>query len=235
MARIFAAFCLLAVLAAAGVWIVYDPDTPLPDEWNPTQPLRITDPISPLTQFKLTRALSSGQMCLDALATASVTVEHLDDFEESDSCHIKGRVRLSEIGSAKLRPVETRCAIALRTAMWVTHDLQPKAETLFAQDLAEINHFSSYNCRAIRTLSGATNRMSTHATAEALDVSGFKLSDGTVIDLKEHWNSENSKSEFLKFARDSACKWFVLTLSPDYNALHADHFHLQSTGWSNCR
>ena len=40
---------------------------------------------------------------------------------------------------------------------------------------------------------------------------------------------------FLQAARDGACDWFSLTLSPDYNSLHEDHFHLQSRGWGLCR
>jgi len=77
--------------------------------------------------------------------------------------------------------------------------------------------------------------MSTHATADAIDISGFDLADGTRVRLRADWGGVGAKSAFLRAVRDGACDWFDLTLSPDYNILHADHFHLQSRGWGLCR
>lgn len=76
--------------------------------------------------------------------------------------------------------------------------------------------------------------MSSHATADATDVTGVSLSDGRRIDLIDAWN-EGAKGQFLKKVRDSACAWFATTLGPDYNVLLADHFHLQTRGWGLCR
>lgn len=77
--------------------------------------------------------------------------------------------------------------------------------------------------------------MSTHATADAIDITGFGLADGREISLIDDWDGDDAKAAFLRAARESACRWFVTVLSPDYNALHADHFHLQSKGWGACR
>ena len=45
---------------------------------------------------------------------------------------------------------------------------------------------------------------------------------------------------FLREVRDGACDLFATVLSPDYNAAHADHFHLDQAargaiGWRGCR
>lgn len=72
--------------------------------------------------------------------------------------------------------------------------------------------------------------MSTHATARAVDVSGFVLEDGTLVDLRQHWNEGGPRSVFLREAQQSACDMFGLVLGPEYNALHADHFHIQLDG-----
>ena len=77
--------------------------------------------------------------------------------------------------------------------------------------------------------------MSTHATADAIDIAGFDLVDGTRIRLRTDWQEDGPKADFLRAVRDGACDLFDLTLSPDYNQLHADHFHLQSRGWGLCR
>jgi hypothetical protein len=77
--------------------------------------------------------------------------------------------------------------------------------------------------------------MSSHATADAIDVSGFVLGTGHHITLLRNWEDPPQHSDFLHDVWDSACRWFRVTLSPEYNALHADHFHLQHTGWGLCR
>jgi len=42
------------------------------------------------------------------------------------------------------------------------------------------------------------------------------------------------KGQFLRKVRDGACQVFLTTLSPDYNAQHHDHFHLDMGGWAKC-
>jgi hypothetical protein len=159
----------------------------------------------------------------------------LAPLEDTEQCFIRDRVSLRTVGDASVTPVETRCAIALRMAMWEQHSLQPAAAQFLGSSVSRIEHIGSYNCRVLRTSSGPSTRMSTHATADAIDIAGFGLSDGTRIRLLADWEPVGPKADFLRAARDGACKWFSLTLSPDYNRLHADHFHLQSRGWGLCR
>ncbi|MEO1365313.1 MAG: extensin family protein, partial [Pseudomonadota bacterium] len=92
-----------------------------------------------------------------------------------------------------------------------------------------------YNCRQMRTSSGTATRMSTHATADSIDISGVTLSDGRSLRLINGWPAADARAPFFRDLRDSACMWFRVTLGPDYNRLHADHFHLQHTGWGLCR
>jgi len=179
--------------------------------------------------------LANNQSCLNILARAQVDADALPSLINSDVCHIKGRINLRGVGQITLQPVETRCETSLRIAMWAQHGLQPAAEEIYGQKLKQIDHFSSYNCRPIRTSNGDSTRMSTHATADAIDISGFRLADGRRITLKADWNGSEKDQQFLRAARDSSCEWFQTTLGPDYNALHADHFHLQNSGWGTCK
>ena len=230
-----AAALFFAVLVGwGGYQLLRHPDTPLPVAWNPTAPLRVSDPVTPITSWKLNRATANPPACQAALA-GFAALQQLPDLNTSDQCHIRNRVSLSSVGDARLAPVETRCAIALRMAMWEKHSLQPAAVAHLGSALTRIDHFGSYSCRTMRTSAGASSRMSTHASAEAIDIAGFGFADGTRIRLIDDWNGDSAKSAFLRAARDGACDWFNLTLSPDYNSLHADHFHLQSRGWGFCR
>ncbi|MEP1586228.1 MAG: extensin family protein [Tateyamaria sp.] len=231
------AYSLLTLILMAGVGAVllaFAPNSPLPAEWNPTKSLNVTDPITPITQFKLQRALADGPSCYTALATGA-RFDSLSDLITSPQCGIADRVSLSRIGSASLRPVETRCQTALRLAMWFEHGIEPAAKQHFSQSISQIQHSSSYSCRQIRSTNGSTGRMSTHATADSIDISGVTLSDGRKLTLLSGWPSGDARAPFFRDLRNSACTWFRVTLGPDYNSLHADHFHLQHTGWGLCR
>lgn len=227
---------LIVILACGfGAWQLHThPETPLPDGWNLMRPLAISDAVTPLTFWKLERALATPEACLSALVT-SADFAAMESRQDSSNCHIRNRVGLRQLGQIRLASVETSCAIALRTAMWVQHDLQPAAIRILGAGLEEIEHFGSYNCRTMRTGTQGETRWSTHATAEALDVSGFRFGGGQRISLLRDWDGPGAKADFLRSARNSACDWFPTTLGPEFNALHADHFHLQSRGWGTCR
>lgn len=224
----------LGGLGLAGLLAINHPATPLPAAWNPTKPLAIADPLTPLTGWKLAHTAEDPTLCLAALAEAAMLTSR-EARRDSPQCYINDRVDLARIGKARLAPVETRCAIALRLAMWETHSLQPAAQDHLNAQVTTITHAGSYNCRPLRSTNGPTISMSTHATGDAIDITGFILSDGREISLLQDWASDTPSAAFLRDARDGACRFFALTLSPDYNRLHADHFHLQSRGGGLCR
>lgn len=229
LSGLFSATLLVCGVALCLWQLAVHPDTPLPREWNPTKRLSLEDPVTLLTPYKLDAAANDPQLCREVVQASDIDAQPMDPLEVSPQCGIANRMRLSGAGQASLAPLETSCAVALRLAMWERQGLQPAAQRHFGEGIARINHFSSYNCRAIR---GATTRMSLHATAEAIDVSGFVLDSGKSLSLKADWERERA---FFEEVRDSACQWFETTLGPEYNALHADHFHLQSRGWGTCR
>jgi hypothetical protein len=137
----------------------------------------------------------------------------------------------SRLSIARLRPEETRCAIAARLYMWERHVLQPLSRATFGEPVSEIMHFGSFSCR---TIAGSA-MMSEHATANAFDISGFRLKSGKLVSVLKDWKGATPESRFLHQARAGACDYFNLVLSPDYNAAHKDHFHLDM-GWARgCR
>lgn len=225
---------VLAVTAFGGYQALFHPETPLPPEWNPAEPLDVSEPFTPLTDWKMTRALASRASCLAALETGAAFTP-MADLEESEACHIRNRVNLREAGAAALKPVETTCDTALRLAMWLRHGVQPAAERHLGGAVQNVRHYSSYNCRRMRLASGESGRMSSHATASSIDVSGFVGPSGALIDLRRDWGGDDAEARFLRDVNDAACMWFRVTLGPRYNALHADHFHLQGPGWGLCR
>ena len=227
-------FGFLFICAATIAFALFHPRSPLPDAWHPFKPLSVLDEITPVTQYKLTQALYGKESCLAALETGA-RFARLSDFRGSSQCFIRDRVELRGVAGIAMIPVETRCQTALRLAMWAEHGVKPAADRHLEVDLARLIHNASYNCRPIRTVSGNGTRMSSHATAESIDISGVELEDGRVLRLSDGWTAGDKREDFFRDLRDSACDWFRVTLGPDYNSLHSDHFHLQHTGWGLCR
>lgn len=226
VASLGTALILLLVVGAA-----------LQDEaWNPFAPLDPNASPTLATPMKLARTARDPELCIAALdAMIGTEQQYLTDREDSDLCHIRTRTRLTRVGDARLAPVETRCDTALRLAMWTRHAVQPAAFSYLGSPVAEIEHFSSYSCRRMRTTRGTSSSMSAHATARAIDISGVRLEDGRRFSLQSGWAGSPEEQAFWQEVRNEACTYFRTVLSPDYNALHADHFHFAQGRWSACR
>jgi hypothetical protein len=90
----------------------------------------------------------------------------------------------------------------------------------------------SYNCRNV----AGSDRLSAHANANAIDVSGFVLADGRRITVLGGWTrGTRAEREFLRVIHGSACKRFGTVLGPGYNAAHANHLHLEHSSSAFCR
>ena len=183
-----------------------------------------------LTSYRLNAFDFYPEQCSKALAAAGLNGDLEPDETRSNACHKEGTVLLSKLSKASMREEQTRCSIAARLYMWDRNVVQPLAQKYFGQSVKEITHFGSYNCRTIR----GSHSMSEHATANAIDVSGVRLADGTTINIRKSWKVDGPESEFLHALRDGICGYFNLTLSPDYNADHADHFHVDMGRVKGC-
>ena len=209
----------------------------IPERYNPLAPLDPTAEAGPFTGCKLDRATATPEMCF-------ATIEQIPDFryvrmldrEVSPQCHIRGHTKVRGLWGAHIAPVSTRCSVALRLYMWERHSLQPAAEQFFGQNVDELSHLSSYSCRKMRTLGGTSERMSAHATASAIDIDGVVLTDGQRLSILRGWNSANQQEQrFWRAVRTGACTWFKTVLSPSFDRLHQDHFHLAQGQYAACR
>lgn len=164
------------------------------------------------------------RLCLANL-TQMARFQALPDRDYGGGCYSYGSVKLSEAGVPVSNLGAMNCALAAPFAAWVRNGVMPAARLYLQTELARVETFGSYSCRNINgRLAG---RLSEHASANAVDVSGFVLADGRRITLKQDWNSPDpAVRSFLLVIRTSACRRFKTVLSPDYNSLHADHFHL---------
>jgi len=134
----------------------------------------------------------------------------------------------------KLAPdaVNMQCPLSIASYLWM-REIDEIAKEEFGRSISAIQHFGTYSCR--RQNGNNSGQWSEHAFANAWDIAGFKLSNGRVISVKTGWEGKADEKRFLRRARKKACKIFNVTLSPDFNAAHADHFHFDMGPTKTCR
>jgi len=121
-----------------------------------------------------------------------------------------------------------QCPVAL--ALWDTVQLAKQ------KGVTDIVHYGTYNCRYI----AGTTTMSQHAFANAIDLAGFQTTSGARYTVLGDWDDCDPTPEAaggkllyeLAHAMHAGHVWNII-LTPEYNAAHADHFHVDLTEGSD--
>lgn len=206
-------------------------DRAIPREHLPWKALAMIDPVGASTKIKAARAGDDPAACRAILAQGGI--EYAEAPATAGQCGLTDAVTLTS-GLAPLTPAEApmTCREALAFGIWERQVVQTAAFDEFGQAVVGIDHYGSYACR--RQYGQTAGPISEHATANAIDVAAFRLADGRVISVALDWDDTGAKGRFLRRVRDGGCRIFLTTLSPDYNAEHHDHFHLDMGGWPKC-
>ncbi|OFE11207.1 hypothetical protein PHACT_15315 [Pseudohongiella acticola] len=210
----------------------------LPDHWNPASPLSLTHPMNPVTKWKLARLNDSPQRCLEVLASAPdnfLDYLPLEDYTPVENCPLRNVVRITRTGIEFSSPVTIACPLLVRWSMYEYQALQPLALTHLDSAIDSVAHLGTFACRNV--YGRETGRRSEHATASALDVAGFTMENGDDVNVLRDWDSDSAaaKAAFLRASHEAACGYFGATLGPEYNAAHANHFHLDSSRFGLCQ
>ncbi|PTT31717.1 extensin family protein [Pseudomonas sp. HMWF021] len=222
----------LVLMIAGAVVSVWRGWLDVPAEWNPWAPLDVKAAPNWLTGFKLMRLRGNPELCAQVLRSSPLRVTPQADSPDA-KCPLIGAVRVQGGEVALSSSFLASCPLAVAYAMFERHTLQPAAQSVYGQRVARLDHLGSFACRNVYNReSGALSR---HASADALDIAGFRLADGRSISVLKDWPKQNQDAQFLRQVRDGACEAFSVVLSPDYNAAHRNHFHVDVGRWSVCR
>lgn len=198
----------------------------------------IDQPIGDGTRSAVIRESADLQQCMAQLTAARVTFRPVPDRVTTETCGLtSGGVLGPDFGTtARMTPgdVEMTCRTALALSVWRRQSLEPAAREILGSEVVQIDHMGAYACRNVNN-GGVSGRISAHAQAAALDFAGVRLRDGRRITVSAGWTGSEAEARFLHRIRDDACRIFGTTLSPDYNAVHADHLHLEATDTRFCR
>lgn len=228
----FFAGCVSVIVALGLLTLV------LPKSLNPFQPLRPSDPIGPLTKWKLQGLAMDGDACRQFLTDAGVTYTQVPDRTEQGFCKISNAVRMMS-GGPPLYPNSPimACPVAAGLVVWHRGGLKDAARDMMGSSVTQIDHMGTYSCR--RQYGRATGWVSEHASANAIDIAGFTFASGARVSVLDDWNPrggvETGPANFLRAAQNQGCDVFKVVLGPEANAAHANHFHLDLGPMSSCR
>jgi hypothetical protein len=233
---LLAGLLMLAALSGGRAWLHDHP------AYNPWAPLAMDDAGDGwATRAKIAALRADPVACRAFLRRSGVAFTVLQPVGEG-TCRREDRqvLHADTASGLALQPsgAQATCAIDAGLARWLRHGVQPAAKAVFGSRVTALEHYGTNNCRRIG--GGKSGNWSEHATGNAIDISAFKLADGRRIAVRRDWSGEDKAASFLHAIRNSACGEFATVLSPDYNAAHADHLHLDQAprgglGWSACR
>lgn len=229
-------FLFAGVLLGAALFGIYVGRISVPAQWNPFAPYDVRAPAGPLSPLQYWRTVHDPQLCRIALTLTDLRYQAVPDASPKDGCTLQNVVRVNS-GAIKFNhPFLASCPLALGLARFAQGGLQAAAQASYGQNVREIEHVGSYACRDVRTESSTgQGSLSQHAHANAIDLSGFVLTNGREITIGGNWKGDGENARFLHAVHSSACGAFNTTLGPDYNALHSAHFHVDMGSYHICR
>jgi len=235
IARIVAWLLLASLVGAAAFgYAVYSKRIVLSERYDPFAPLDVRAPQGPLTRFRLWRTMHDAPLCDAALARSGLVYRAMADATGPGGCALKDVVRVTQMEDLRISsPFLATCPLALGIAYFEHQYLQPAALDIYGERVARIGHVGSYACRNVNHQQDAA--LSQHASANAIDLTGFVLEDGRRITLARWSDAASPDGQFLRRVHEGACHAFATALGPGYNALHETHFHVDMGPYRMCR
>jgi hypothetical protein len=176
---------------------------------------------------------ASMKACTSDLTKLNVRYTILPNQDFGSGCSAINAVQLIDIGVAVTNTKAIQCPLARAFALWARGPAQVAAQAEFGERIVRIETMGTYSCRQVKGVQ--SSKLSEHARANAIDISGFILADGRRVTVEGGWNGQGDERAFLRSVRAAACQQFQTVLSPDYNAAHYNHLHFDLGRGPYCR
>ena len=178
----------------------------------------------PPTRPLADRGSADTLQCHLDLARERIRFRRLPDRHFAGGCSALGVVQLVDMGTPATGLRAMTCPVARQFARWSRESLQSAAGQHLGSRVVRIETFGTYACRTRNGQPG--ERLSQHAFANAVDVSGFVLGDGRRISVEQGWRGEDERvRSFLRQIHQGGCRRFNIGLSPESDRYHYNHLH----------
>ena len=207
----------------------------LPQRFSPFPPISLdTQPVV-VRRYAARRSAPRPAVVRGCSEAATYRRRRNSDQPYKNGCGWQNAVPFSKAGGARIGAEKLTCEMAAALALWIEHEVQPLAQSTFGARVATIGDMGIYDCRNILGNPLMKNVRSQHATANAIDISGFTFDGGRQISILRDWTSKGPEAAFLKEVHRRACRYFRVALGPEYNAAHKNHFHFDRGAFSRCK
>lgn len=174
-----------------------------------------------------------GDQCLAKLGSLGVDYREVRPPAAPHPCGIADPVLVAAAPEPFARPVLMGCELAARVVAWQAESVDSEARRYLGQPIAgAIQPLVGYACR--REIGSKRNYVSQHGYGRALDIGGWRLGDGSVVSVLHDWHDSGAKGRFLHAVALDACRYFSVVLTPDVNAAHRTHFHVDIGDYRYC-
>jgi hypothetical protein len=207
----------------------------VPAALNPLPALDLGQADAWFVDWRLSALKGDPSLCRRVLRQPYIVAEPIPDNPPKQGCGWINSVRMTSAGGVHAAFDKATCEAAAALTLWLTHDVQPIAQELLGQRVVALQTFGSYACRNIVGNPLWKEIRSEHASANALDISGFTLAGGRQISVLNAWKGTGVEARFLRAVHERACRYFHVVLGPDYNAAHYNHFHLDRGPFWRCK
>ena len=224
----------LIIVAALGFFMIMRQGL-VPAYLSPLPALDISAPNAWLVDWRIAELKYDRALCTRVLKSPVISASPVRDNPLKDGCGWQNAVRISNAGGAGLGVGAVSCEVAAGIAMWLAHEVQPRAVEMLGARVTSVQHMGTYSCRNVLGRKFRIASRSQHATANALDVAGFTLANGRQVSVVRHWSGTGAEARFLHAIHARACRYFRVAIGPEYNALHKDHFHYDRGLFSRCK
>lgn len=189
--------------------------------------------------------------CIQELGFLGVSFEPVSMADESPSgapeltCHVEDPVLLHPpIHGVNLVYYDGTPTPNVRMSCEGAKALVQTIDDVAVDGVVEVRHIGTYNCRVI----AGTSSLSQHSFGDAIDLFGFEFEDGSYVTLVDDWEHDTTQfsSDGAEWLYTAAHRWYDnylwnIILTPNYNAAHDNHFHVDLTpsshyiGWMDGR
>ena len=118
----------------------------------------------------------------------------------------------------------------------LAHAVADTIEDVVDDGAVRLRHLGTYNCRLI----AGSSSLSRHGYGDAIDIYGFDFDDGTEWTLVDDWEHDTTtfSTDAAEWLYDTSHGWhdqqlWNVILTPNYNAAHDNHFHVDLTPGSD--
>ena len=178
---------------ALGTWIALQTQ-PMPlrisPNWRPWGDVELDQEPTILAKFQIRRLAGNSDACFAALDRSDLKYTQLPDRQLERGCGIEARTHVVRSHYAYSSGFEAPCAL-VAALYWYEQRLGVLAREHLGKEIARIEHYGTYACRNI--YNRAESRRSAHATARAIDISGFRLDDGSSVSVLRDWDKDTAR------------------------------------------